>query len=137
MYNGCRNVCYELRDGTGLKSIIVIIFVIFIFYMDRRVKAIVKLINVLYKPLGIEINDIDDNGFPQTLINIYFSEIDDSYISNPHHRDVKYLKERNFEFKLRKDILDYLDIKTSGLDPNTGFSPYNEEDITINVVSEL
>ena len=70
--------------------------------MDRRVKAIVKLINVLYKPLGIEINDIDDNGFPQTLINIYFSEIDDSYISNPHHRDVKYLKERNFEFKLRK-----------------------------------
>ena len=105
--------------------------------MDRRVKAIVKLINVLYKPLGIEINDIDDNGFPQTLINIYFSEIDDSYISNPNHRDVKYLKERNFEFRLRKDILDYLDIKTSGLDPNTGFSPYNEEDITINVVSEL
>ena len=33
MYNGCRNVCYELCDGTGLKSIIVIIFVIFIFYM--------------------------------------------------------------------------------------------------------
>ena len=105
--------------------------------MDIRVKAIVKLINVLYKPLGIEINDIDDNGFPQTLINIYFREIDDSYISNPNHRDVKYLKERNFEFELRKGILSYLGIKTSGLDPNTGFSPYNEEDISINVVSEL
>jgi len=27
MYNGCRNVCYELCDGTGIKSIIVIIFI--------------------------------------------------------------------------------------------------------------
>lgn len=105
--------------------------------MDNQVKAVVKLINVLYKPIGIETNEIDDNGFPQTLINVYFEEIDDSYITNPNHRNKKYLKERNFEFKLRKDILDYLDIKTSGLDPNTGFSPYNEEDISINVVSEL
>ena len=105
--------------------------------MDNQVKAVVKLINVLYKPIGIEANEINDNGFPQTLINVYFEEIDDSYITNPNHRNKKYLKERNFEFKLRKDILDYLDIKTSGLDPNTGFSPYNEEDITINVVSEL
>ena len=40
--------------------------------MDIRVKAIFKLINVLYKPLGIEANEIDDNGFPQTLINVYF-----------------------------------------------------------------
>ena len=105
--------------------------------MDNQVKAIVKLINVLYKPIGIETNEINDNGFPQTLINVYFEEIDDSYITNPNHRNKKYLKERNFEFKLRKDILDYLDIKTSGLDPNTGVSPYNEEDISINVVSEL
>jgi hypothetical protein len=105
--------------------------------MDIRVKAIVKLINVLYKPLGIETNEINDNGFPQTLINVYFEEIDDSYITNPNHRNKKYLKERNFEFEVRKSILDYLDIQTSGLDPNTGFSPYNEEDISINVVSEL
>ncbi len=33
MCNGSRNVCYGLCDGTGIKSIIVIIFVIFIFYM--------------------------------------------------------------------------------------------------------
>lgn len=105
--------------------------------MDNQVKAVVKLINVLYKPIGIEANEINDNGFPQTLINVYFEEIDDSYITNPNHGNTTYLKERNLEFKLRRDVLDYLDIKTSGFDPNTGFSPYKEEDITINVVSEL
>ena len=105
--------------------------------MDEKVTMIVKLIESLYEPMGIEVNEINDNGFPQTLINVYFEEIDDSYISNPHHRDSKYLKERNFEFEIRKIILGYLGVKTSGLDPKTGFSPYNEEDITINVVSEL
>ena len=105
--------------------------------MDEKVTMIVKLIESLYEPMGIEVNEINDNGFPQTLINVYFEEIDDSYISNPQHRDFKYLKERNFEFEIRKIILGYLGVKTSGLDPKTGFSPYNEEDITINVVSEL
>ena len=105
--------------------------------MDEKVTMIVKLIESLYEPMGIEVNEINDNGFPQTLINVYFEEIDDSYISNPQHRDSKYLKERNFEFEIRKIILGYLGVKTSGLDPKTGFSPYNEEDITINVVSEL
>ena len=105
--------------------------------MDEKVTMIVKLIESLYEPMGIEVNEINDNGFPQTLINVYFEEIDDSYISNPYHRDSKYLKERNFEFEIRKIILSYLGVKTSGLDPKTGFSPYNEEDITINVVSEL
>jgi hypothetical protein len=105
--------------------------------MDSNVRAIIKMVELLYKPIGIEVNEINDNGFPQTLINMYFREIDDSYISNPRHRDVKYLKERNFEFELRKGILSYLGIKTSGLDPNTGFAPYHEEDISINVVSEL
>ena len=105
--------------------------------MDEKVTMIVKLIESLYEPMGIEVNEINENGFPQTLINVYFEEIDDSYISNPQHRDYKYLKERNFEFEIRKIILSYLGVKTSGLDPKTGFSPYNEEDITINVVSEL
>jgi hypothetical protein len=105
--------------------------------MDEKVTMIVKLIESLYEPMGIEVNEINDNGFPQTLINVYFEEIDDSYISNSQHRDSKYLKERNFEFEIRKIILGYLGVKTSGLDPKTGFSPYNEEDITINVVSEL
>ena len=105
--------------------------------MDEKVTMIVKLIESLYEPMGIEVNEINENGFPQTLINVYFEEIDDSYISNPHHRDSKYLKERNFEFEIRKIILSYLGVKTSGLDPKTGFSPYKEEDITINVVSEL
>ena len=105
--------------------------------MDEKVTMIVKLIESLYEPMGIEVNEINENGFPQTLINVYFEEIDDSYISNPQHRDSKYLKERNFEFEIRKIILGYLGVKTSGLDPKTGFSPYNEEDITINVVSEL
>ena len=105
--------------------------------MNPLVISVVKLIEALYEPKGIEVNEINDNGFPQTLINVYFEEIDDSYISNPHHRDSKYLKERNFEFEIRRSILGYLGVQTSGLDPKTGFSPYKEEDITINVVSEL
>lgn len=105
--------------------------------MNPLAISVVKLIEALYEPKGIEVNEINDNGFPQTLINVYFEEIDDSYISNTQHRDSKYLKERNFEFEIRKIILSYLGVKTSGLDPKTGFSPYKEEDITINVVSEL
>ena len=106
-------------------------------YLDNQVKVVVKLINVLYKPINIEVDYIDDNGFPKILINVYFEEIDDSYITNPNHGNKKYLKERNLELKLRRDILGFLGIKTSGLDPNTGFSPYKKEDITINVVSNL
>ena len=105
--------------------------------MNPKVTSIVKIIEILYEPKGIEVNEIDDNGFPQTLINVYFGEIDDSYNTNSQHRDSKYLKERNFEFDIRRSILGYLGVQTSGLDPKTGFSPYKEEDITINVVSEL
>jgi len=105
--------------------------------MDPKVIVIVKLIETLYEPKGIEVNEIDENGFPQTLINIYFEEIDDSYITNINYGNIKYLKERKLEFEIRKYILSYFGIKTSGLDPKTGFSPYKEEDITINVVSEL
>lgn len=105
--------------------------------MEGNVKAIIKMIELLYKPMSVEVNEIDNNGIPQTLINIYFEEIDDSYITNPLHSNPKYLKEQNLEFKIRKDILSYLGIKTSGLDPHTGFAPYKEEDISINVVSEL
>jgi hypothetical protein len=50
MYNGCRNVCNELCDGTGLKSIIVIIFVIFIFYMKYLITES-KLNQVIFKYL--------------------------------------------------------------------------------------
>ncbi len=67
--------------------------------------------NLYFSNYGIQIQPDEDaylniTSF-QTLINIYFSEIDDSYISNPHHRDVKYLKEHNFEFKLRKHTPPY------------------------------
>jgi hypothetical protein len=50
MYNGCRNVCYELSDGTGLKSIIVFIFVIFIFYMKYLITES-KLEKVIFRYL--------------------------------------------------------------------------------------
>ena len=51
MYNGCRNVCYELSDGTGLKSKIVIIFVIFIFYMKYLITES-KLNQVIFRYLN-------------------------------------------------------------------------------------
>jgi hypothetical protein len=42
----------------------------------------------------------------------------------------------NMEFEIRKTVLQYLDIKTSGLDPNTGFSPYKVYGVTIDVILE-
>jgi site-specific DNA-cytosine methylase len=51
---------------------------------------------------------------------------------NLHHKDE--LKERNFEREIRRTILTYLDIRTSGYNPGTGFPPYEIHGITIDVI---
>jgi hypothetical protein len=38
------------------------------------------------------------------------------------------------EFEIRRNILNYLDIKTSGLDAYTGFSPYEVHGISVDVI---
>ena len=99
--------------------------------IENKVKAIVKLINTLYSPDEIKVRKSEfDNEY---IIKVYFSDIDDSYISNPQHWNVHLLKEQNMERDIRKTIKSYLDIDTSGNDPNTGFSPYKVHGITIDV----
>jgi hypothetical protein len=99
--------------------------------IENKVNAIVKVINTLYSPDEIKVrkSEYDD----EMLIDVYFSHIDDSYITNPDYYDLKKLKEQNFEGEIRRTIQDFLGIKTSGLNPHTGFSPYEVHGITIDV----
>ena len=73
MRNGCRNVCYELCDGTGLKSIIVIIFVIFIFYMKYLITES-QLDRVIFRYLNIK--DFIKIGKYDSMIDFVNSEGD-------------------------------------------------------------
>ena len=99
---------------------------------SSKSKAIVKLIEVLYSPAEIKVrkSEFDD----EILIDVYFYDIDDSYITNPDHYNPDQLKEQNFEREIRRTILNYLDIKTSGFNAGTGFPPYEIYGITINVM---
>jgi hypothetical protein len=100
--------------------------------MEDKVAAIVKLIDTLYSPDNIKVgkSEFDD----EYIIKVYFSDIDESYISNPQHRNVYLLKLQNMERDIRKTIKSYFGIDTSGNDPDTGFSPYKVHGITIDVL---
>ncbi len=99
--------------------------------IEHKVKSIVKLINTLYSPDEIKVSksEYDD----EILIDVYFSHIDDSYITNPDFYDPNKLKQQNFESEIRRTIQDFLSIKTSGLNPYTSFAPYDVHGITIDV----
>ena len=86
----------------------------------------------LYSPENIKVrkSEYDD----EILIDVYLSDIDDSYITNTYHYNFDELKEQNFEREIRRTILTYLGIHTSGYSPNTGFPPYEIYGITINVM---
>ncbi len=100
--------------------------------MNSKVKAITKLIETLYSPDEIKVKKSEfDN---EILINVYFSHIDDSFITNSSYHNPHMLKETNLEFEIRRNILNYLDIKTSGLDAYTGFSPYEVHGISVDVI---
>ena len=100
--------------------------------MEDKISAIVKLIDVLFSPDEIKVrkSEFDD----EILIDVYFSHIDDSYISNPDHWNVHLLKSQNMEREIRRTIKDYFGVKTSGNDAYTGFSPYEVHGITIDVL---
>jgi hypothetical protein len=100
--------------------------------MNSNIRAIVKLIETLYSPDRVEVkkSNYDD----EILINVYFTHIDDSYVSNSQHWNVHLLKSQNMEREIRRTIKDYFGIDTSGNDPHTGFSPYKVHGITIYVI---
>ena len=68
----------------------------------------------------------------EVVIDVYFDEIDDKYITNPLNNNIKRLKEKNFGLQIRKDIYNFFGIKTSGLSLE-GFSPFVYHGITIDI----
>ena len=103
--------------------------------IEQNIKIIIKFINAFYHPTKTEFleNGIND----EPAIIFHFDSISDDYITNPQHRDVKYLKEEMLTREIRKYIEDYLGIKTTGLQPrNTFFGPFERQGITIKVKSD-
>ena len=101
--------------------------------MESEIKGIVKYIEVVYHPYKITIESYgiyDD--IEEKVISVYMDEISDDYITNPNHKNPKYLKEKNLELKIRKDIYNYFGTMTSGLTLD-GFSPYTYHGLTIDV----
>ena len=96
--------------------------------------GIIKFISGVFKPDNIKVytyNLTDDH--EETVIELKYSHISDDYISNPQHRNVNTLKERNLELEIRKDVESYFGVKTSGLSLE-GFSPYRYNGLTIDVI---
>ena len=100
--------------------------------MEPRIKMITKFIDTLYKPTNIEISTLRNYDTEEVVIDVYFDEIDDKYITNPLNNNIKRLKEKNFGLQIRKDIYNFFGIKTSGLSLE-GFSPFVYHGITIDI----
>ena len=100
--------------------------------MEPRIKMITKFIDTLYKPTNIKISIYLRNDTEEVVIDVYFDEIDDKYITNPLNNNIKRLKENNFGLQIRKDIYNFFGIKTSGLSLE-GFSPFVYHGITIDI----
>jgi len=100
--------------------------------LESKSKVIIKFIDKIYKPTKIEVDTLRNYDTVEIVINVFFDEIDDKYITNPHNNNIKQLKEKNFERKIRNDIHKYFRIMTSGLSFE-GFAPYKHYGITIKV----
>jgi ribonucleotide reductase alpha subunit len=100
--------------------------------MESEVKVITKFINTLYKPIDMEINTLRNYETAEIVIDVFFDEIDDKYITNTRNNNIKQLKEKNFELQIRKDIYNFFGIMTSGLSLE-GYAPYKYHGIAIKV----
>ena len=101
----------------------------YLYHMKPSLNAIVKFIDVLYKPSEII---VDESNGGEIYINIYMDEIGDEYITNHNFYSKNKMKEMNLEKQIRKDIYDYFGVMTSGLNFQ-GFAPYEHHGLTIDV----
>lgn len=103
---------------------------------EQLIKTISKYINSIYKPVKIgfreSYNYENNNIKKEFIIDLWFDEIDDKYLTNPNHSEPDKLKEKMLEREIRKDIKSFFNIETSGLDLD-GFSPYRYKGLTIDV----
>jgi hypothetical protein len=100
--------------------------------MESEVKVITKFINTLYKPINIEIGTLRNYETAEIVINVFFDEIDDKYITDKRNINIVRLKEYNFGLQIRKDIYNFFGIMTSGLSFE-GYAPYKYHGIAIKV----
>jgi hypothetical protein len=100
--------------------------------MESEVKVITKFINTLYKPIDIEINTLRHYDTQEIVIDVFFNEIDDKYITNDRNNNIIRLKENNFGLQIRKEIYNFFGIMTSGLSFE-GYAPYKYLGISIKV----
>ena len=99
----------------------------------NEVNSIVKFVTAMFHPDDVWVKPYDD---PERYsIIFYFKDIDDKYITNPHHRDPKELKSNMFNREIRTYIHNFLGIKTSGSQPPDFYSPSEKHPITIYVKS--
>jgi hypothetical protein len=124
---------YQIINPICIVQFYVYLCIYYHMKIENKVKAIVKLINSLYHPDEIKVSNHKYTDGDEMLIDVYFSHIDDSYITNPNHYNLGKLKELNLEREIRRTIQNFLDIKTSGLNPFTGFAPYDAHGISIDV----
>lgn len=96
--------------------------------LKNQVNMIVKFITAIFKPVDVQVISYENP--ERYAIEFYFDEIDDKYITNPFFSTAKSLKEINLNREIRKYIKDFLQIKTSGLQPPDFFPPEEKHPIT-------
>jgi hypothetical protein len=102
------------------------------YSVKNDIKTIIKFVSVVYKPTKVEVKEVEIEDLKEYIIIFYFDEIDDKYITNPGHGNLKVHKQDMLSRQIRTDVEDYLSIKTTGLQPrNKFYSPIEKHDITI------
>ena len=97
---------------------------------EQLLNIIINYIKTIYKPIDISVRVSELFEPPEYIIDAYFEHIDDSYITNPETNDINRNKEFNLTNEIRRDIENFFNTKTSGLDLK-GFAPYVNHGLTI------
>lgn len=97
---------------------------------EQLLNIIINYIKTIYKPMDISVRVSELFEPPEYIIDAYFEHIDDSYITNPETNDINRNKEFNLTNEIRRDIENFFNTKTSGLDLK-GFAPYVNHGLTI------
>lgn len=103
--------------------------------MDKIISLIIEYIKLVYKPNDVDTHITMQNDEKKMNIFVWFNKIDDSYLKNPYAVSPKENKERHLERAIRKDVESFFGVKTSGVDPSTGFAPYQSHNLNIFVMS--
>ena len=96
--------------------------------LENQVNSIVKFVEEMYSPSHVH---VESEGVDEYVIIFYFDEIDNEYITNPLHRDLKLHKASRLKREIRTQIYNFFGIKTTGLPLTDHFSPVENHPMTI------